>query len=600
MVKPLLWSNALSLILLATNAQAQSQPKEDQRELPHIIFILIDDFGWADASWHREPGYSEVQSPNMHALLESGIELDRNYVHKFCSPTRSAIQSGRNPIHVNANNFAMTRFDPKNPLTGISGVAVNMTGFAQRLSEAGYKHRSFAGKWDAGMAYHRQTPMGRGYTDALFYFNHDNDYWSFGKTPDDGGCTLPGETGVARDLFGTNPDGTAGPQYHLANAAHCWLRPDGNEAGYAHPFPNNMSGCAYEDDIFTNFTVRQIMEHDDQSGPLLAFHSAHSIHAPLEVVPDAYDKFSFIDYDERRRYHAMVWNVDRAIGHIVDALKTKGLYEKALIVLSADNGGPIYRGGGANNFPLKGGKASNWEGGIRVNGIVSGGFLPKPMRGKKLDGLVAGWDWYATFVHGIAGLDPTDEEAKAAGLPPIDSVDQWPYLSGQSRSPPRTELPFGTSKDPTDIFSTRSNQIEVHTLIQADPPSGHLFKLQVGIEPFAVWSGPQTPNASEASLPPPSFVHLDCGFDLGCLFDLTADPTEQTDVASAHPAIVKRMRQSLSKHNATVWAPYRPNDLAKACAVVTTKYKDPSNAFGWWGPFAENDGNSFGTESLLV
>ena len=48
------------------------------------------------------------------------------------------------------------------------------------------------------------------------------------------------------------------------------------------------------------------------------------------------------------------------------------------------------------------------------------------MRGTKLDGLVAGWDWYSTLVEGIAGLDPKDAEGDAAGLPPIDSVNQWP------------------------------------------------------------------------------------------------------------------------------------------------------------------------------
>ena len=51
---------------------------------------------------------------------------------------------------------------------------------------------------------------------------------------------------------------------------------------------------------------------------------------------------------------------------------------------------------------------------MRVNGFVSGGFVPPAMRGKKLEGLVAGWDWYATLVHGIAGLDAADKEEAAA------------------------------------------------------------------------------------------------------------------------------------------------------------------------------------------
>ncbi len=61
-------------------------------ELPTIAFFLIDDFGWADAGWHRPSGYKEVQTPVMDGLVQEGIELDRNYVYKFCSPTRSAIQ----------------------------------------------------------------------------------------------------------------------------------------------------------------------------------------------------------------------------------------------------------------------------------------------------------------------------------------------------------------------------------------------------------------------------------------------------------------------------------------------------------------------------
>ena len=92
---------------------------------PHIVFLLIDDFGWADASWHREKGYKEVQTPNMQHLVDTGIELTHNYVFKFCSPTRSAIQSGRNPVHVNAQNLGMNSWDPANPFQGVSGIPVN-------------------------------------------------------------------------------------------------------------------------------------------------------------------------------------------------------------------------------------------------------------------------------------------------------------------------------------------------------------------------------------------------------------------------------------------------------------------------------------------
>jgi hypothetical protein len=63
-----------------------------ESSLPNILHILLDDFGWADAGWHRPAGYTDVQTPNMNSLVREGVELDRHYVFQFCSPTRSAMQ----------------------------------------------------------------------------------------------------------------------------------------------------------------------------------------------------------------------------------------------------------------------------------------------------------------------------------------------------------------------------------------------------------------------------------------------------------------------------------------------------------------------------
>merc|ERR1712022_111403 len=117
----------------------------------------------------------------------------------------------------------------------------------------------------------------------------------------------------------------------------------------------------------------------------------------------------------------MVNFVDEAIGNVTQLLHSEGLWDNTLIVLHADNGGPIYAEGvaGANNYPLKGGKMSNWEGGIRVNAFAAGVFLPKPVLGTKNEGMIAAWDWYATFA-GLAGIsDVSDTRATAVGLPDV-------------------------------------------------------------------------------------------------------------------------------------------------------------------------------------
>jgi arylsulfatase I/J len=92
------------------------------------------------------------------------------------------------------------------------------------------------------------------------------------------------------------------------------------------------------------------------------------------VPSNFFHKFDFIgptdrEGHSRQLYHAMVNFADEAVGNVTTALKAKGMWEDTLVVFSADNGGPIYQNGsaGANNYPLKGGKMDNWEGGIRVN-----------------------------------------------------------------------------------------------------------------------------------------------------------------------------------------------------------------------------------------
>ena len=152
---------------------------------PHIWFVLFDDYGWANAGWHRNytiggidvQATPEVQTPKLNSLLEDGIEFDRHYVYKYCSPSRSALQTGRNPYHVNPLNADPAVANDEDPVSGFAGIPRNMTGIASKLAAAGYTTAMF-GKWDCGMATPDHTPRGRGYHHSLSYFHHCNDYWS--------------------------------------------------------------------------------------------------------------------------------------------------------------------------------------------------------------------------------------------------------------------------------------------------------------------------------------------------------------------------------------------------------------------------------------
>ena len=145
------------------------------------VLSTLQDYGWAGAGWHNSVltgGQREVQTPHMDKLVATGIELNQHYTFKFCSPTRSSLQSGRNPIHVNVQNVGPDRHNPDDPVAGFSAIARNMTGMAVHMQAAGWRTAA-VGKWDAGMATADHTPLGRGYQQSLIYFHHANDYWQY-------------------------------------------------------------------------------------------------------------------------------------------------------------------------------------------------------------------------------------------------------------------------------------------------------------------------------------------------------------------------------------------------------------------------------------
>ena len=107
--------------------------------------------------WHRnrsstvpgagfEPYDPEVQTPHLNELIASGIELDRHYTFCFCSPSRSAFQSGRAPFRVNVENAEPSVWNKSDSQSGYAGIPVGMTTIATKMASAGYTTAMY-GKW---------------------------------------------------------------------------------------------------------------------------------------------------------------------------------------------------------------------------------------------------------------------------------------------------------------------------------------------------------------------------------------------------------------------------------------------------------------------
>ena len=154
------------------------------------------------------------------------------------------------------------------------------------------------------------------------------------------------------------------------------------------------------------------------------------------------------------------------------------------VVFTTDNGGPIYEPGSANNHPLRGGKYSDFEGGVRTTTFISGGYVPAERRGQTHNGLVSSADWYTIFSE-LAGVDPEDIEAKEANkwleeqnltlLPPIDGKKgQLEAIFSGAQGPRAGEPLFLSSTALLDLP----------------------YKLVTGIQPYMRHTGPLYPNCS--------------------------------------------------------------------------------------------------------
>ena len=487
-----------------------------KRRQPHILFILADDIGWSDVGFNLAKPFAEVQTPIMDTLTAQGIHLLRHYVHMTCTGTRTALQSGRLPVHVQTSLKSPERPD--------AGMPRNMTGLAEQLQALGYRTH-YVGKWDVGMATSKHIPKGRGYETSLGYFEHKNDYWT--QQCAQSACCPSNDSAdensdIIFDLWDTD-------------------RP-----------ARDLVGTDYEEFIFLRRMLQIIDQHNiDKDGadePLFLFYAPHIAHCPLQVPPTYLSKFDFmspkddsnqcrvqttnvVPFDQpqplsiqcRKQYRAMVHLLDDMIGQVVQRFVERDMWDDLLIVFTSDNGGPVRLiESGASNFPLRGGKYSPWEGGVRAAAFVSGGYLPAHRRGIQLHEPFHICDWYKTLAALAGNESVEDTLAAQSGLPAIDAVNVLPLLWGTVTKSPRQEIPL----------SKQALIVGDYKLIWNETVA------------WAGWSDLQYPHADSSKADVQDKV-VNC--TTGCLFNVAIDPEERNDVAREEPDRMSHLKQRLVK-----------------------------------------------------
>ncbi len=350
----------------------------DQR--PNIIFILSDDQGYADAGFM---GSTEIRTPHLDQLAQTGTVLESFYVQPVCSPTRATLMTGRYVSRTGVYHVVRPH--------AAWGLPLAERTLADALREAGYQ-TAICGKWHLGEFQADYRPTHRG-------FDLQYGHW-FG----------------ALDYFTHRRDGQVD-----------WYR--------------NDEPCA--DKGYTTHLIGQeacrIIRSKSADKPLFLYVPFNAVHSPHQV-PDKYeqpfDKLSGV----RRTYAGMVAAMDESVGQIIDTLKEQGLLDNTLIVYSSDNGGPS-PGKVTSNLPLRAGKATIYEGGIRVCAFAHWpGHIPSGNRNAQPLHMI---DWYPTLIK-LAGGSLQQKL-------PIDGHDIWPVLTQAAKSPHETLFLPGMAPDQAAI-----------------------------------------------------------------------------------------------------------------------------------------------------
>ncbi len=389
-------------------------------EKPNILVILTDDQGYADVGFHDFPASRQALTPNLDRLAGEGIAFRNGYVAcSTCGPSRQSLLTGRTSSRfgVEENGYYATTDEIFIP---------------RALEGTGYVTAMF-GKWHCGES-KELLPKGRGFDEA--YPTSKTDFfmkrtphpesWKQGGMPDYG----PYEVDAVTDQV-------------IALIRRCKADDKPFFAYLAHHAPHSPF-CSKEP------LMRRIAEHAPEYRAAYERMKTHASTAPKKGRRAYYNPpdFDFGTYkgenlDQellRLTYLSMLLAVDDGVGRILKALESEKLRENTLIFYLSDNGAALARPNdlGGVNLPLRSGKGTVFEGGVRVPFVMSWpGTLEQGVTNS--EDVVSSMDIFTTTVELAGGKVPQDRI--------IDGVNLIPYLTGEKDGNPHEVLFFRRQGD---------------------------------------------------------------------------------------------------------------------------------------------------------
>ena len=358
-----------SVALLSLVASSQAQEKTCEKR-PNILLFMVDDMGWQDTS---VPFYSQItplnkrySTPNMERLADMGVKFTQAYASSVSSPSRCSLLTGANAARHRVTNWTFVKDTPTDekhesltmPQWNVNGIqpvvgvphSFVATSFVQILADHGYNTihcgKAHFGATDTPSA----NPLNYGF--QINIAGHAA-----------GG--LASYLGTER--FGHNSEGAPVSGFAVPGLEKYW-----------------------DKDIYaTEALTREAINALDSVGsgkPFFLYMSHYAVHVPLQADNRFVDKYFARGLSQAEAtYASMVEGMDKSLGDLMDYLKSKDELDNTIIIFMSDNGGfslwgrtpPLH----THNLPLRSGKGSAYEGGIREPmmvywpGVTDGGTV---------------------------------------------------------------------------------------------------------------------------------------------------------------------------------------------------------------------------------
>ncbi len=454
---------------------------------PNVIVIFTDDQGYGDLGCYGSPN---ISTPNIDRMALEGIRMTSFYAAPFCGPSRAQLMTGCYPARVG---------HARNPGPGVNfGLHPNEVTIAELLKGEGYATMCI-GKWHLGDA-PEFLPTRQGF-DAYFGIPFSNDmWWNHPKMP-----PRENEDELMRQI--------------RARAAYTGFAGQGSYYSRNGGFHNDLPLMRGEDVIEANPDQRQLTTRytetaldfieDHRDGPFFLYLAHNMPHVPLFVSERHAGR------SPRGLYGDVIMEIDWSVGRILGTLERLGIDDNTLVVYTSDNGPWLAYGiDGGSAGPLREGKGTTFEGGVRVPGIFR--WPGKIPAGRRSEAIAGNLDLLPT-IAGLAGAEvPADRT--------IDGGDLWPLLSGATQESPHEYFHY--------IAGSAPGQVRYQGIRDAR------WKLHLGIG-------------------------TDGNVRAHELYDLGADPGEYFDRIEQHPDVAERLLAAAVEFYSEIRLNQRPPGLVE-------------------------------------